>query len=169
MKSPAFVPLFSLLILGSPLLTGCASPPPPVDLAAAKAALMDADQAWSRTPPDPNAFVSFVAQGAHFLAPEGPAAVGKESIRQTIGPMFSAPGLVLKWKASDANVSASGDLGYTIGTFTLSMDDADGNPVSREGKYVTIWRKQEDGSWKVEVDAPNFNSPLPAPQPPDAG
>ncbi len=155
--------LFSLFLLAAPVLVGCAPmPPEPVDLEAVKAALMEADRTWSKTAGDAAAFVAFTAEGAHFLNPEAPEAVGKEQIGEAVSKMFSAPGLELQWRASSAEVSGSGDLGYTLGTFELTVNDAEGNPVTREGKYVTIWRKQMDGSWKVVADAPNFNSPAPA-------
>ena len=155
-----------LLILAAWVLFGCAPPPPePVDLAAAKDALMEADRAWSETAGDAAAFVSFMAAGAHFLNPEAPPAVGKEQIGEAISQMFSAPGLALQWRASKAEVSSAGDLGYTLGAFELTANDAEGNAVTREGKYVTIWRKQADGSWKVVADAPSFNSPAPASAP----
>ncbi len=159
------VVLFPMLILAATVLAGCAPQPESVDLEAAGAAILEADGAWSETPPNADAFVAFTADGAHFLAPDGPLAVGQEQIRETVGQMFSTPGISLKWKASSVEVASSGDLGYTLGTFTLTADDAEGNPASREGKYATIWRKQADGSWKVVADAPNFNSAAVAPAP----
>ena len=165
MKAHPRVVLFSLLILAAPVLAGCAQQPEPIDLEAAKAALMEVDRAWSETPPNADAFTAFAAEGAYFLNPEAPQAVGKEQIREAISQLFSAPGLALQWKASSAEVSSSGDLGYTLGTFELTVNDAGGHPVTREGKYTTIWRKQADGSWKMVVDAPNFNSPAPAAAP----
>ena len=54
-------------------------------------------------------------------------------------------------------VARSGDIGYAIGTFEGVVDDA---PV--KGKYVEIWKKQADGSWKVAADMFSPDSP-PAP------
>ncbi len=159
------VPLSFLMITLALAGAGCTPQPEPVDLEAARSELMEADRAWSETPPNADAFVAFTAEGAHFLAPEGPLAVGKEQIREAVAQMFSAPGLALQWETSSAGVSDSGDLGYTFGTFELTVNDAEGHPVTREGKYSTIWRKQADGSWKVVVDTPNFNSPAQASAP----
>ncbi len=164
MRTGSRLCLSLLLIPAALLLAGCGPPPPePVDLEAAKAALMEADRAWSETVGDAVAFASFTTDGAHFLSPEGPLAVGREQIEEAISEFFSAPGLALQWRASSAGVASSGDLGYTVGSFELTVNDAEGNPVTREGKYLTVWRKQADGSWKVEADAPNFNGPAPAP------
>ena len=165
MKIHSRVVWFSLLVLAGPVLAGCAQQPEPNDLDAAKAALMEADRAWSETPPSADAFTAFTAEGAHFLNVDAPLAVGREQIRESISLLFNAPGLALQWKASSAEVSSSGDLGYTLGTFELTVNDAEGNPVTRQGKYATIWRKQADGSWKVEADIPNFDAALAAPAP----
>lgn len=151
--------LLCVVVASVLLLGGCAPEAEPIDAEAEKAALLEADKAWSETPPDMEAFVSFFAEDGHFLTPDGPLAVGAESIAQTASQLFTAPGFSLTWKATKADVSNSGDLGYTIGTFELAMNDAEGNPVTRNGKYTTVWRKRADGQWKVVADAPNFDSP----------
>lgn len=58
-----------------------------------------------------------------------------------------------------ADVSSSGDLGYSVGTFELTLNDSEGNPVTRKGKYTTVWQKQTDGQWKVVSVTPNLDSP----------
>ena len=47
------------------------------------------------------------------------------------------------------NMSASGDLGYTSGSYALTTNDAAGKPAIERGKYIEVWKKQSDGSWKV--------------------
>ncbi len=47
----------------------------------------------------------------------------------------------------------SGDMGYTWGHFEGHSKDANGNPVTTSGRYMTIWRKQPDGNWKVVLDS----------------
>jgi ketosteroid isomerase-like protein len=49
-----------------------------------------------------------------------------------------------------------------MGTYQGTMNDAKGKPITDRGKYVTVWKKQADGNWKVVVDI--FNSNLPAPE-----
>jgi len=61
----------------------------------------------------------------------------------------------LTWTSVSAEVAASGDLGYTYGTFEFRSKDKDGKPVVNHGKYTTIWKKQKDGSWKVALDMGN--------------
>jgi ketosteroid isomerase-like protein len=47
-------------------------------------------------------------------------------------------------------VSLAGDLGYTTGPVVLT-DNAQKNPP-RYSYYFSVWRKQSDGNWKVELD-----------------
>jgi uncharacterized protein (TIGR02246 family) len=123
---------------------------------------MSADQAWSQTTADTEKFVSYFTDNATFLAPDGPIVEGKEAIRGVTTQMFSTPGFHLAWKANKAEVAASGDMGYTVGTYQLTVNNPEGQPTTTDGKYVTIWQKQPDGQWKVIVDAPSSTAPPPA-------
>ena len=59
----------------------------------------------------------------------------------------------LTWTSTDAQMGPSGDEGYTWGHFEGHSKDANSNPVTITGRYITIWRKQPDGNWKVVLDA----------------
>jgi ketosteroid isomerase-like protein len=145
---------------------GCAPQPeaPVVDLASERAALTAADQAWSQTVPDVEKFVAFFAEGATFLPPDGPITEGLDAIHSVASGLFSSPGFNLTWKATKAEVSSSADMGYTIGTYQLTMNDAAGQPATSDGKYLTVWQKQADGQWKVVADSPSASAPPAAAQ-----
>ena len=53
----------------------------------------------------------------------------------------------LTWTPTDARMGPSGDMGYTWGHFEGHSKDAAGNPVTTTGRYVTVWRREKDGSW----------------------
>lgn len=59
----------------------------------------------------------------------------------------------LTWTPTEARMGPSGDMGFTWGHFEGHSKDANGNPVTTSGRYMTIWRKQPDGHWKVVLDA----------------
>jgi ketosteroid isomerase-like protein len=60
------------------------------------------------------------------------------------------------------DVAQSGDLGYTQGTLSYTMTDPKtGKPINDQGKWLTIRKKQADGSWKIVQDA--WNSDVPSP------
>jgi ketosteroid isomerase-like protein len=61
----------------------------------------------------------------------------------------------LQWESRRAEVSESGDMGWTWGYFTLKYKDQFDSTITTNGKYVDIWKKQKDGIWKVIVDIGN--------------
>lgn len=159
MKSITF-----FLLVAIPLSFGCAPPAsepaaekPAIDLDSERDALIGTDKAWSESIDDIDAFLSFFADGAHFMPFGAPLAQG-DAIRTTWEGLTSIPGFDLSWQATGAEVATSGDMGYTIGTFELTVEQ-DGVMMLTQGKYATVWRKQVDGSWKVEVDTFNSNGP----------
>jgi ketosteroid isomerase-like protein len=131
-----------------------------VDVEQEKTALLAADAAWEETAGDIEKFV------AHFT-PEGtmslqgmPMLKGPAAIREALGPLMKAPGFNLQWNATRAEVGASGDLGYTVGTYEMTMNNAAGLPATEKGKFITTWKKV-DGVWKVFDDFGNSDSPTP--------
>jgi ketosteroid isomerase-like protein len=61
----------------------------------------------------------------------------------------------LTWVPVKADVSQSGDLGYTWGNWKMVLKD-----TTVYGNYFTVWKKQEDGSWKMTLDGGN-STPAP--------
>ena len=51
----------------------------------------------------------------------------------------------LDWSPKYAEVSKSGELGYTWGTYILSYTDEDGIKQNSYGKYLNIWKKETNG------------------------
>ena len=142
------------------LSVGCEGPAPvAVDMVAERTAILAADEAWSETAGDLDAFVEFFAVDARFLPPDAPQANGHDEIRESLSALGALPGFSLGWSANFADVSSSGDLGYSVGTFEMTIDGPDGRPATRTGTYTTVWKKQNDGQWKVISDVPNFDSP----------
>ena len=65
------------------------------------------------------------------------------------------------WFPVYAIVSESGDLGYTWGYYRwTSRDDKAAPAPPITGKYLTIWRRDDSGRWKVMVDTGN-QGPVP--------
>jgi ketosteroid isomerase-like protein len=80
--------------------------------------------------------------------------VGKAEIAKTMG-FLDNPNNHLLWTPVGGDMSASGDLGYTYGTFEFRFRDKEGKLASNYGKYTSIWKKQKNGSWKVVLDMGN--------------
>jgi ketosteroid isomerase-like protein len=125
-------------------------------------AIKTADQQWLAVfaAKDLDKSVAFCAEDGAVLAPNSPIAQGHEAIRSSFAGFFKLPGLKISWVTDKVEASKSGDLGYSSGTYEMSFKDPSGKTVSDHGKYVTVWKKQSDGSWKVVRDI--FNSDLPS-------
>ena len=125
-------------------------------------ALRDLDAQWSKDAgaKDVDKTVSYYAEGAIVMPPNASAATRKESIRSAWKEMLTSPGAAISWKTTKVEVAKAGDLAYVSGTYEATMNDASGKPVKEQGKYVEIFKKQADGTWKVVADI--WNSDLPA-------
>lgn len=62
--------------------------------------------------------------------------------------------ILLTWEPAYAEVSSTGDLGYTTGPYELRDKSHPGKP-GRYGHYVSVWERQPDGLWKVVLDIGN--------------
>ena len=125
-------------------------------------ALRDLDAQWSKDAgsKDVDKTVSYYSSDAIVMPPNAAAATTKEEIRSAWKEMLTSPGAAISWKTTKVEVANSGDLAYVSGTYEETMTDASGKPVNDRGKYVEIFKKQADGTWKVVADI--WNSDLPA-------
>lgn len=144
-------------------LTACASSSPPrgFDVEAEKSALMKIDTQFSKMAQErglAEAFVAYSAPDATMMPMNENAVTGHREVRKQFEGMPAETTLV--WKPFRADVAKSGDLGYTLGTYEFHAMGPGGQPVTRYGKYCSVWKKQPHGSWKWVVDIGN-SSPAP--------
>lgn len=78
---------------------------------------------------------------------------GLDAIGEAIAGL-DEPGFTLTWEPLRAEGSDDGTLGYTVGRYVSTVVLAADTAVSR-GLYVSIWRRQPDGSLKVVMDLGN--------------
>ena len=104
------------------------------------------------------AFARYAAPDARML-PAGKGVVsGLDAVKSQMAGF--PKGATLAWKPFHADIAASGDLGYTLGTYELRAKDEAGKATVAYGKYCSVWKKQPDGSWKWVVDV-GTSSPEP--------
>jgi len=108
-------------------------------------------------------WLSFFADDTADFVRGGPFTFTKEEMRAHLQKSFD-PADQLTWKPVKIEVADSGDLAYSLGTWQLKGKDQKGNDVTQTGKYLTVWRKEKDRSWKVVADTGNVDPP-PAPKP----
>jgi ketosteroid isomerase-like protein len=97
------------------------------------------------------AFYDYADDSVVLLQPNIPPVRGKQAMKK-LHEAYPDEGFVLSWEPIGGSISGSGDLGYTFGTFKMATD---ADSIISTGKYVSIWKKQADGSWKFVLDAGN--------------
>lgn len=142
------------------LSSSCSPEPYPADasmMESWKSDLMAADRAFNDATARDGAtgWASFFAEQGAMIS-EGVGEIrGRESILSRMEGAFGNPAFRLSWDPFRAEVSKSGDLGYTVGRYESTLGSGDDRVVMARGLYVSIWRRQADGSWKVEMDLGN--------------
>ncbi len=156
-----------ILCLAVAVLTvGCANapaPPPPDTRAADVQAVKDVEAAWVKdvATKDADKFVSYFAEDASGLYPGAGILNGKAAIKTALAPYFADPNFAMTFQSTRMMASKGGDMVYSQGTYTMTVTNPKTKkPMTDKGKYLTIYTKQPDGSWKVVADTYNSDSPM---------
>lgn len=112
---------------------------------------------------DLDRYVSFYAEDAALFWPGAPMVTGRAAIREFMRGFLSMPAFSLVFETAKVEVSGAGDFAYSYGTNRVTLVDPAGNRMRDRGKYVTVYRKQPDGAWKVIADIGNSDLPAPVP------
>ena len=124
--------------------------------------LADAETAFAKMATEKGTRAAFLA----YLADEGVIfEPGPANGKKTWEKRASSESL-LTWEPNFVAVSRSGDFGYTIGPWEFKQDRKDTEPKAF-GQFLSIWKKQKDGAWKVVLDA-GVETPKPVGKPSDA-
>ncbi|WP_445383641.1 YybH family protein [Robiginitalea sp. IMCC43444] len=124
--------------------------------------LMQTSRDWAQAARSGNtdSILSFWTEDAVLIMPQGPAVQGQAALREVVAFGETMPGFEVNWEPREAHVSKSGDLGYVIAHKYVKFRDTTGQQISSFHREVTIWKKQEDGSWKNVVDIYNNDPTL---------
>lgn len=124
-----------------------------VDAEAARKSLLQADAEFARdvAARGTEAWAATFAEDGAMLIANAPLVRGREKIRALMAdlgdPRTGRPELIIRWRPLGAQVSDDGTLGWTYGNSVLISGRGE-----QLGKYLTVWRKQADGTWKVQAD-----------------
>lgn len=132
------------------------------------AALSDADRAaiqkvaddavaiMNSPSPDLDAYTrAYYASDAVVLPPNTPAVTGEAAI----AALLKSFPPISDFRFALTHIEGTEDMAWVQGTYAMTMTPQDSAPINDTGKYIEIWKKQADGSWKVVRDI--FNSDLP--------
>ena len=103
------------------------------------------------------AFAQWFADDAVELSNGKAPVVGHAAI--VAGATWTPQQYQLSWTPEGGRMSPSGDMGFTWGHYEGRAKQRDGTPIVTSGRYMTVWKKQPDGSWKVALDASNNEPP----------
>ncbi len=118
-----------------------------------KVLLMQTDKAFSALSVDKGmktAFVEYIDSNGILLKPGKMPIIGAHAIDYLIQQDDTS--FELNWQPYNAMVAASADLGFTYGVYALHPANID---TVLYGTYVTIWKKQANGTWKFVLDSGN--------------
>ncbi len=139
--------------------TQTAQAPPQADHRAAdEAAIRAIDSAWAKAIASKNAqqAASYYTEDGVLMPPGDPMATGRDAVQKGWAAVMALPGFALTF-APD-KIVISGDVAYEIGSYALTTTDKAGKPHTSNWKYVVVWSRQADGSWKAALDAPTTTS-----------
>lgn len=109
------------------------------------AAITAHDQAGATSP---------YSDDAVFISERGEASKGRDAIASGFKTFLADPTLKFDYKPGSKTFSASGDMAYSTAEFTESYTDpATKKLVTVKGTNLSVWKKQEDGSWKLVADS----------------
>jgi ketosteroid isomerase-like protein len=111
-----------------------------------QAQVRDTEKAFAKTMADRNhaAFVSFVAEDAVFLA-RTKALKGRQAVAEGWQPYFVAPEAPFSWEPERVEVALSGQLAVSTGPVRSPKGE-------RVGTFVSTWRREADGKWRIVLD-----------------
>ena len=137
------------------------------DTAADEKAIRDGEASWVKDwqAKDSDKIAAHYSPDAVLLVANMPAMKGSDAIKSGIGPMLKDPHMSLTFTPTTVVIAKGDDMAYTQGVYTMTYTEPKtGMTLIEKGKYVTVYKKQDDGSWKAVEDIDNADGPAtPAP------
>ena len=118
-----------------------------------EAALVTFVQAFNRG--DGAAVATHYAEDAAAFLLDAPRVDGRANIQGFWQGAIKAGLRDLTLKALE--VHGTGDMAYEVGEVSYSAPDSSGQRKTATGKYIVVWKKQQDGTWRLYRDIWNGN------------
>lgn len=150
------------------LQSGCMRTPAPATTipdtrAADEKAIRETEAAWVKAfaTKEPEKAAAFYADDAASMLPDTPLMTGRTAIIAGMKPELGDPNFSLVFAPTKVEIAKSGDIAYSQGTFKYTTTDPKTRKrVGQAGNYVEVYKKQADGTWKVEEDIATEETPL---------
>lgn len=109
---------------------------------------------------DADKWATYFAEDASGLFPGDGMLNGKAAIKGAMATYLADPNFSVTLQSTRAIASKGGDMAYSQGTYTMTVTNPKTKkPVTDKGKYLTVYTKQPDGSWKIVADTFNSDTP----------
>jgi uncharacterized protein (TIGR02246 family) len=109
---------------------------------------------------DADKVANYYVEDGSILLPNMPVITGRENIKAVWKQALADPNFSLTFQSARAEASKGGDLVYSTGTYSMTMSAPKGEKlVTDKGKYLTVFRKQADGTWKIVADMSSSDLP----------
>lgn len=147
MKKLIYFPSLIVLLF----LISCSSK---VDIEVEKAKLLQTDQDWAAAAKagDFEKLLTFWDDDAIILLSADKKIRGMDEIKEFTKRSRTDPNFQINWEVGGAEVSPSGDFGYTYGSGSVTRTGENGEPVTVTNPYLVVWKKQTDGNWKCVIE-----------------
>jgi uncharacterized protein (TIGR02246 family) len=147
------------------IVAGCSQAPPPsapdtreADAKAIRAVEATWVQAFATK--DVEKIAAVYTDDASVFITDSPVINGIAAIKAALKPMVEDKNFSITFTSTKVEVARSGDLAYSQGAYTMTMSAPKTKKVLTEkGKFVTVFKKQADGSWKAVADIFNADAP----------
>ncbi len=143
-------------------ISGCAredSDTRAADEQAIRSAELDAVRAFNAG--DIDGYMRSYPEDSTWLPPNAPIVNGAEAIRDLASQLAANPGFAFDVQVDTVEVSNDGRLAYLVGTFDLTLSNAEGVANTDHGKFVEVWKKHPDETWNHVLAIWNSNDPPP--------
>lgn len=150
------------LAVGTLALSGCNQAESPAanetataDPAAIETELKTIEAAWEKDyqTHDADKAASHYADDAALANPGMALASDAASRKIAVSQFTSDPNMKLSFASDRVGIAQSGELAYTRGHYSIETTDPASKQTKTEtGSYLTVWKKQADGSWKAVED-----------------
>lgn len=130
-----------------------------------KEKMMKKIEGWNKTfckamvDGDNKTILSFYADDVYSLPSYSPMIVGKKAVEEGMEMDKQSATKFKSFKLNTKDIWTSGDILCEVGTYTFSMLTPNSkSTIDDYGKYLTIYQKQDDGSWKIKADMWNTDT-----------
>ena len=110
---------------------------------------------------DVELYLSQFTEDAVVMPPWFPALIGKEEVRPLFEGLFGLFDMELPYTVEEVGVPGNWAFARSSWQFSTTPKEG-GETTTRDGKELSIFKRQADGSWKIYIQSYNYDAPPPA-------